>query len=139
MEIIIHCSMSWFGNAAVIDSWHREDGYDCIGYHFIITNGHVEHGIEYDVLYDGIIESGRYYKSRGAHVKGHNRNSIGICLVGMSGQFTTLQLLRLKDLVYELNKIYPDITIKQHSDYDSKKSFCAGLTKDQMNDLIPLF
>ena len=71
-EIIIHCSATPFGRAvraADIDEWHRERGFSCIGYHFVID-------------LDGTIEQGRPINQEGAHVKGHNKRSIGICYIG---------------------------------------------------------
>ena len=38
-EIIIHCSATREGRdytVADIDRWHRERGFFCIGYHFVI-------------------------------------------------------------------------------------------------------
>jgi len=39
-KVIIHCSDSSFGNAVLIDKWHRQRGFDNIGYHFVILNSH---------------------------------------------------------------------------------------------------
>lgn len=72
--IIIHCSDSKYGNAALIDQWHREKGYKGIGYHFVIGNGNGSKA--------GEIEFGRPTNQVGAHAVGYNSNSIGICLVG---------------------------------------------------------
>ncbi|WP_337632460.1 N-acetylmuramoyl-L-alanine amidase, partial [Prevotella sp.] len=49
--------------------WHRERGFDSIGYHYII-------------YLDGSIHFGRPVEQAGAHCKGHNANSIGVCYVG---------------------------------------------------------
>ena len=38
-KIIIHCSDSEFGDAALIDKWHKERGWTGIGYHYVILNG----------------------------------------------------------------------------------------------------
>ena len=37
--IIVHHSDSDYGSAAIIDKWHRERGFDELGYHFVIGNG----------------------------------------------------------------------------------------------------
>jgi N-acetylmuramoyl-L-alanine amidase len=71
-QIIVHCSATYPGqhcDARVIDSWHRQRGWDGIGYHFVI-------------LPDGDIEYGRPISMIGAHVKGKNQFSIGICYIG---------------------------------------------------------
>ena len=71
-EIIIHCSATmagqWF-EAKDIDQWHRDRGFDCIGYHYV-------------VLLDGTIQKGRPIERQGAHCVGHNLHSIGICYIG---------------------------------------------------------
>ena len=71
-EIIIHCSATREDcdfTAEDIDLWHRQQGYDCIGYHFVIR-------------LNGTLEIGRPIDKVGAHVKGHNQNSIGIVYIG---------------------------------------------------------
>lgn len=71
-EIIIHCSATKEGRnftVADIDRWHRERGMRCIGYHFVIYR-------------DGSIHVGRAIEEVGAHCKGHNSISIGICYIG---------------------------------------------------------
>lgn len=80
MWIIIHHSDSSYGSAAIIDKWHRDRGFDELGYHFVIGNG-TNSG-------DGQIEVGpRWTKQKwGAHDNAldnrFNTNGIGICLVG---------------------------------------------------------
>ena len=39
-RITIHCSDSEWGNADVIDEWHKKRGWDGIGYHYVILNGY---------------------------------------------------------------------------------------------------
>ena len=71
--IVIHCAAtrpSMDIGADEIRVWHVEDrGWNDIGYHFVIRR-------------DGTVEKGRPITVQGAHVRGHNKNSIGICLVG---------------------------------------------------------
>lgn len=56
--------------AEEIRDWHvNGNGWSDIGYHFIIRR-------------DGTVEAGRNISRVGAHTKGHNITSIGICLVG---------------------------------------------------------
>jgi len=91
-EIIIHCSDSDFGDVELIDQWHKERGWDGVGYHYVITNGIIRHGNKYDPKMDGEIQNGRSLVTVGAHCRGHNRRSIGICLIGRH-HFTGKQLL----------------------------------------------
>lgn len=55
--------------AADIDQWHREFGWDGIGYHYVIR-------------FNGAIETGRPETAQGAHAKGFNSRSVGICWSG---------------------------------------------------------
>ena len=71
-KIIIHCSATREGenfDVAEIRKWHLARGFNDIGYHFYID------------LY-GEIHKGRDINKIGAHCKGHNRNSIGVCYCG---------------------------------------------------------
>lgn len=81
-----------------------------IGYHFVIRR-------------DGTREEGRRLPNTGAHVRGFNERSIGICLVGGVGKggepqnnFTRDQLDELIDLLDDLNRRYPTAEILGHRD-----------------------
>jgi len=107
MKVVIHCSDTPSDrdiNAAEIHCWHRKQGWDGIGYHWVIRR-------------DGTLEAGRPEYWTGAHTRGHNRGSIGICLIGRH-YFTDAQLqtLRLK-----LNT-YDSLELFNHSDLDNKKT-----------------
>lgn len=91
-KIIIHCSDSEFGDAQLINDWHAARGFDCIGYHFVVTNGRITADDPYDIFRDGVIEPGRPIHYDGAHCRGHNHDSIGICLIGRH-HFTARQIL----------------------------------------------
>ncbi len=71
-KIIVHCSAtkpSMLIGAYEIRHWHKDRGWADIGYHYVIKR-------------DGEVEKGRNIAVIGAHAKGHNTNSIGVCLVG---------------------------------------------------------
>ena len=72
-EIILHCSATPEGrhhDVADIRRWHVDGrGWSDVGYHFCI-------------LLDGTVEAGRPVSRQGAHVKGHNKTSIGVCYIG---------------------------------------------------------
>ena len=55
-----------------IRKWYLKRGWRDIGYHYVIQR-------------DGTTEEGRPLEQIGAHVKGMNRNSIGICYIGGVG------------------------------------------------------
>lgn len=87
-KLIIHCSDSPQGrgdDADTIRRWHKERGWSDIGYHYVIVE-------------DGDIQVGRDLERSGAHAKGHNSNSIGICLIGQTS-FTDEQFVSLGTLV----------------------------------------
>ena len=124
-EIIIHCSATEAGRdftAADIDRWHRQRGFKCIGYHYVIR-------------LDGTVEEGRPVSEIGAHCKGHNAHSIGICYVGglrsSSGSRlipadtrTDAQKLSLLSLLSILKQRYPTATIHGHNEYAPKACPC---------------
>lgn len=90
--IVIHHSASEWGDGAEIDKWHRARGWDRIGYHYVILNGRPHASDQYKAEFDGLIEVGRPLDYEGAHVKGHNANTVGVCLIG-DKHFTAKQLL----------------------------------------------
>lgn len=92
--IVIHCSDSPQGrsdNAEIIHTWHKDRGFDGIGYHYVI-------------LEDGTIENGRPEYWSGAHAKGYN-HYFGICLIGVDS-FTQAQFDSLERKVRELRIVY---------------------------------
>ena len=102
--IIIHCSDSSWGSENEIRKWHTDKGWKDTGYHFVINNGKVKSNIYYDFM-NGSIELGRPIDQIGAHTKGYNENSIGICLIGIN-EFTEKQFISLLNLVDQLMDRY---------------------------------
>ncbi|NRA40011.1 MAG: N-acetylmuramoyl-L-alanine amidase, partial [Planctomycetes bacterium] len=79
--IVIHHSGTAKGSPSGIDRHHREEnGWDGIGYHFVIGNGRgMRNGrIEYTFRWD--------QQREGAHAGGkdktYNQQGIGICIIG---------------------------------------------------------
>lgn len=147
MKVILHCSASRWGNAAEFAIWHSRDrGWRTIGYHYVVLNGQISPD-HFNTFFDGTIESGRPIDEnnlidefeRGVHTKGHNRNSIGICLVGKSGTFTPNQFKGLHMILEMLKVQFGPLKIGQHSDYDKDKPYCAGLKKATMVELNKLY
>ena len=111
-KIVIHCSASPNGRAdtaADIHQWHKEKGWDGIGYHYVIEADKVS--------------VGRPEYWQGAHAYGHNDNSLGICLIG-TDVFSAKQWHMLENLVRELSIRYPDVQIMGHNEVSSKA--CPG-------------
>ena len=118
--IVLHCSDSSFGDRDLIDKWHKERGFDCVGYHYVICNGYRSSDSNLDIALDGKIQSGRDLNSVGAHVKGFNQRSIGICLIGKT-RFTARQFLALARLLRSLNRFAPHARIVGHNDLNPRK------------------
>lgn len=117
--IVIHHSATPPGrNVTVkeIDQWHRDRGFDGIGYHDVI-------------MIDGQICEGRGRERAGAHAKGHNAHSIGICVIG-DGRvgFEEAQWASLRALVRHYRRMYPTIDIQGHRDLPGAKTECPGFS-----------
>lgn len=72
--ILIHCAATKEGadfSAADIDRWHRDRGFRCVGYHYVVR-------------LDGSYQRGRQDLDEGAHCpqESMNRRSVAICYVG---------------------------------------------------------
>ena len=117
-QIILHCSATPEGKDFTVqdvDKWHRQRGFRCIGYHFVIYR-------------DGSIHEGRPIEQIGAHCTGHNANSIGICYIGgvaKDGKTpkdtrTEAQKKSLISLVSSLRSRFPEATIHGHNEFAAK-------------------
>lgn len=125
-EIIIHCSATEEGKdftAADINRWHIQRGWKKIGYHYVIR-------------LDGTIEAGRPLDEIGAHCKGHNRNSVGICYIGglknkiPCNTMTKEQKEVLLELIQYLLDRFPTIhNVAGHNEYSNKP--CPGFNVPQ--------
>lgn len=119
--IIIHCSATKAGQdfrAKDIDRWHRERGWDGIGYHKVVD-------------LDGTIEPGRSEAKPGAHCKGHNSDSIGICYIGgldkngkPADTRTELQKAALAGLVADYKRRFPNAKVVGHRDMPNVHKAC---------------
>lgn len=128
-KIIIHCSATPEGRNVTIDdidAWHRQRGFKCIGYHYVI-------------YLDGSIHNGRPLEMVGAHCKGHNANSIGICYIGgctadgaPGDTRTTRQKASLKALIEQLRRRYPSATIHGHNEFCAKACPCFNVAKSDL-------
>jgi len=117
--IVVHCSATTPDmdiGAQVIDAWHIGRGWSGIGYHGVIRR-------------DGALESGRELTRMGAHVRGHNSESVGICLVGgldddrrPAATFTAEQYTTLKYVLGGLVRRFPGAKVVGHHDLNPRKS-----------------
>ncbi|MEN3259874.1 N-acetylmuramoyl-L-alanine amidase [Sodalis endosymbiont of Spalangia cameroni] len=131
-RIIVHCAATPNGrtlarngeNAAqVIDRWHRARGFHrdapangngltSIGYHWVIDT-------------DGRLLTGRDVREVGAHVRGYNANSLGLCLVG-TDRFTLAQWAALRTQVLTLRGRWPEASLHGHNAFSNK--LCPGFS-----------
>ena len=127
-KIIVHCSATPEGKDYSVDTirkWHLQRGFSDIGYHYIIYR-------------DGSIHTGRDESVIGAHCKGHNSNSIGVCYIGgvaTDGKTpkdtrTIEQKQSLVKLLKELKTKYPQASIHGHRDFSSKACPSFDATKE---------
>ena len=105
---------------------HLARGWDGIGYHYVVPE-------------DGVIQRGRPHYWIGAHVKGYNRNSLGICLIG-TDTFTADQHTALVSLLRSLTTKYPGVKIVGHYELDPNKT-CPNFEppKGIVRSLYPSF
>lgn len=122
-KVIVHCSDSEFGDVKLIDQWHKARGWKGCGYHYVITNGVIDHGKPYSSKLDGIVQQGRMLTEIGAHCLNHNADSIGVCLIGRH-HFSARQLYdSLPSLIVMLGDI--GITwenVYGHCEFDAGKT-----------------
>lgn len=112
-EIIVHCTATPEGKDYTVDtirSWHIKKGFSDIGYHYVID-------------LEGKIHLGRDVNIAGAHVAGHNSNSIGVVYIGGMDKNnkpkdtrTDNQKGSLISLLMDLKKLYPNAKILGHRD-----------------------
>lgn len=113
--IVVHCSdTSDEKNLDVTDihKMHLKFGWDGIGYHKVI-------------LRSGEIKNGRPEYWIGAHVKGKNNISLGVCLIGRN-KFTDLQFYSLEKLLKKWKVCYPKATILGHCDTGETNKTCPN-------------
>lgn len=112
-SIIVHCSATKAGQdftAADIDCWHRERGFNGIGYHYVVR-------------LDGKLEKGRDVSLAGAHCKGWNERSVGICYIGgldangrPADTRTNAQKRVLYQIIMDLQREYNILQVLGHRD-----------------------
>ena len=120
--IVVHCTATrgkMDVGAADVRKWHKAQGWSDIGYHYVLRR-------------NGQIEKGRAQDAIGSHVKGHNHNSVGVCLVGGIGDnswmptdnFTPAQWKSLVALTKKLVKDYPNAKVLGHRDFPKVAKAC---------------
>lgn len=130
--IVLHHADASSCNAQQIHTWHIARNWSGIGYHFFINK-------------KGEIFRGRPENVIGAHAKGHNSNSIGICFEGaLDREFMTEEQIKAgQELVSYLKKKYNISNVKRHCDLMSTncpgKNFAFDRIMEKKENLILSF
>lgn len=119
-HIVVHCADTPEGaNFDINDirKWHvEENGWKDVGYHYVI-------------LLDGTIQLGRPIDKKGAHVKGYNQNSIGVCYIGGKGNIDTRtneQKVSLVYLIGSLRRMFENAKVWGHKDFAGVQKYCPS-------------
>lgn len=119
-NIVVHCADTPKGvyfDVKDIYKWHvTERGWSDVGYHYII-------------LLDGTIQKGREDSVPGAHVKGHNSESLGICYIGgAKGEDTRTEAQKhsMIHLISSLKRMYLEAEVFGHRDFDGVAKTCPS-------------
>lgn len=113
--LVVHCSdTDDFQELTALDihQMHLSFGWNGIGYHKIINKS-------------GKIENGRPEYWVGAHVKGKNNISLGVCLIGRD-YFTKSQFSSLEKVLRDWKSLYPDAKILGHRDTGKTNKTCPN-------------
>tara|TARA_R100000353_G_scaffold121074_1_gene86129 strand:+ start:331 stop:747 length:417 start_codon:yes stop_codon:yes gene_type:complete len=132
-RIILHCAATREGKDFSVDTireWHVNGrGWSDIGYHWVIR-------------LDGSIEVGRPLEKSGAHTKGHNKDSVGVCYIGgcdadgkPKDTMNPEQEKAWRMIVLSLRTLYGNhITIHGHNEFANKA--CPSFTvKEKFADM----
>ncbi len=116
--LVVHHSVSSREDTtiAMIRQWHLDRGWDDVGYHLVIEG-------------DGALRQGRAVGTVGAHCKGVNQLSIGVCVVGNNLDeeqcWSKPQWRQLWKVVDAVQLLWPQLEIKGHRDFAPTE--CPGL------------
>lgn len=128
--IIVHCSDTYASmdiGVKEIREWHLARGWRDIGYALVIRrDGTVERGRDLD-------QDDDIFDEVGAHARGFNRQSIGICLVGGKSDhcgpefnFTRAQMDALETTLTWIRARFPGIAVIGHRDVPGAHKACPS-------------
>ena len=122
-KVILHCSDTIEGAHIDVDTirkWHTSEprNWSDIGYHYVI-------------YLDGTIAKGRDIDVVGAHCRGNNKDSIGICYIGgvnamreHTDTMTAAQDMAFIELWHALQTVLGDLELYGHNDFSNKACPC---------------
>ena len=114
-HLVVHCSATPDAEdigAREIHAMHLGFGWHGIGYHRVVRR-------------DGRVEAGRPDCWIGAHVRGHNAVSLGVCLIGCE-TFTDAQMDSLELVLRFWRETYPQATVCGHRDFPTTDKTCPN-------------
>lgn len=120
-RIILHYTATPSGvdfNTEDVRTWHIKRGFADIGYHFLVRLG-------------GDVERGRPVDIAGAHAKGHNADSIGVCYVGGGeGEDTRTpeQKAAIARIIDSLRTVFGPMPVLGHRELPGAATLCPGFT-----------
>ena len=134
--IVIHCSATREDREFTeydLDICHRRRGFNGTGYHFYIRK-------------NGDIKSTRPLERIGAHTRGFNKESIGICYEGgldahgcPADTRTPEQRAALKLLVHQLLETYPGSRVCGHRDLSPDRNGNGEIEPEEWIKACPCF
>ena len=134
--IVVHCSATREDKSFTehdLDVCHRRRGFNGVGYHFYIRK-------------NGDIKSTRPLERIGAHSRGFNRESIGICYEGgldahgcPADTRTPEQRAALKLLVHQLLETFPGSRVCGHRDLSPDRNGNGEIEPEEWIKACPCF
>lgn len=124
-HIVVHSAATRARQVEVDRDWidrvHRKRGFLTIGYHYVIKR-------------DGTVEVGRAEDEVGAHCRGSNSSSIGICMAGGVAEdgktpernFTSDQYAALYALIVGIKERWGNLIVAGHRDMPGQATACPS-------------
>lgn len=119
--LVVHCSATRCNQDYTAEQLlrdHKARGFRTVGYHFYIRK-------------NGTVTQHRRLLEVGAHARGYNRCSIGICYEGglnrqskPADTRTPEQKARLEELLWKLHRLFPGAVIVGHGELPGVKKAC---------------